>query len=119
MGRDFWDDPLAVVPLLDATAALALSELVHAGEAEAIALALERGVRRILMDDLAGRRLAKQAILQPIGTLGFLVQAGRTQRITSLTDHLDPLDAAGFRMTAGPRLRALELAAATESDANP
>ena len=107
---------LTVAALEDASVALALSELVDAGEAEAIALALERKVERILMDDLAGRRLAKQVGLQPVGTLGFLVQARRTERIADLPGCLDVLETAGFRMTAELRTRVEQLAIAAGSE---
>lgn len=45
------------------------------GEAEAIAIALERGLKYILMDDGDGRAAAWRAGLVPMGTLGLLEKA--------------------------------------------
>ena len=43
------------------------------GEAEVIALAIELGADRVLLDDLDGRRLARRIGLIPVGTLGILL----------------------------------------------
>ncbi|MCW5909182.1 MAG: hypothetical protein KIS94_15055 [Chitinophagales bacterium] len=49
--------------------------LVDEGEAEAIVLALELHAELLLMDDLAGRELAKENGLATKGLLGILVEA--------------------------------------------
>ena len=43
------------------------------GEAEVIQLALERGIRRVCLDDLRGRRIAVASGLIVTGVLGLLV----------------------------------------------
>lgn len=48
---------------------------LHAGESEAIALALERGVERIVLDDKQARETADRLGLKVIGTLGLLLLA--------------------------------------------
>ena len=94
---------LFAVELVGPGRASELSELVDPGEAEAIALALERGIPRVLMDDLAGRGLARRLGLTPIGTLGVLVQARRMGIVEELPPLLDALESIGFRMTAALR----------------
>jgi len=87
-----------------------LVELVDAGEAYAIALAIERGITQILMDDLVGRRLSQSRGLAPIGTLGVLVQAKRRGLITDLKPLLDAVESAGLRMTPTLRIHIEQLA---------
>ena len=52
-----------------------------AGEREAIALAEELHADRLIMDDRAGRRVAKQRNLTVIGTLGVLMEAAERKLI--------------------------------------
>lgn len=52
-----------------------LYERVDLGEAEAIVLALEMRIERILIDDAKGRKIVRQYGLRPIGTIGVLLQA--------------------------------------------
>lgn len=44
-------------------------------ESEVIALALEKDIKNVIMDDLDGRRTALKSNLQPIGTLGMIIRA--------------------------------------------
>ena len=46
---------------------------LHAGESEAIALALERGIQGIILDDKQAREIAAELGLKVIGTLGLLI----------------------------------------------
>ena len=101
---------IAVVEVADREAAAALEELVDQGEAHAMALAIERGIKRLLMDDLAGRHLAQARGLTPIGPLGVLVNARREGLVEDIAPLLDALDEAGLRMTPGLRRRVEELA---------
>ena len=67
------------------------------GEAAAIALALELGFTRILMDESDGRAAAKAMGLQPVGVLGVLLRAKHERKIVSLTDEMVRLkQEAGF-----------------------
>ena len=56
-----------------------LTEKLHKGEAEAIALALELKadlINLIILDDKKARRIAKSLELNVIGTLGILIDIG-------------------------------------------
>ncbi|MGB5156049.1 DUF3368 domain-containing protein [Desulfobacterium sp. N47] len=50
---------------------------LHTGESEAIALALERGIQGIILDDKHAREIATDLGLKVIGTLGLLILAKR------------------------------------------
>jgi hypothetical protein len=57
------------------------------GEAEAIALALERGITAILVDERAADAAARSMGLKPLGVLGILLQA----KAAGLVDLVVPL----------------------------
>ena len=59
----------------DARLVALLEEFIDTGEAEAIALALERDADLLLVDDRDARNLAKRLGLQVIGTLGVITLA--------------------------------------------
>lgn len=68
-----------------------------AGEAEAIALALELpGASPILLDDAAGRRMARDLGLLVIGSAGVLVVAKGAALISTVRPLLDDLRTAGL-----------------------
>ena len=91
---------LVVVRAVDDEATVAtLARVVDPGEAAAMALALQLEVRGLLMDDAAGRKLAKARGLLPVGTLGLLVAAVREGLLPALGPELDALERAGFRMS--------------------
>ncbi|OUL20145.1 nuclease, partial [Nostoc sp. RF31YmG] len=54
------------------------------GEREAIALALETGEQRILLDEREARQVAENLGLQAIGTLGILLLAKNRGVITQV-----------------------------------
>ncbi len=58
------------------------------GEAAAIALAIEKDITGILMDEADGRAVAKAMGLKPIGALGVLLRAKREGRLPSLSDEM-------------------------------
>ena len=62
------------------------------GEAEAIALAIEVGADTVLLDEAAGRDVARQRGLFPIGILGVLLQAKRQGFLDSIRPLLDRLE---------------------------
>jgi hypothetical protein len=57
---------------------------LHAPEAEAIQLAIEKAAALILIDERAGRRVATKLGLHPVGVLGVLIQAKRKAFIPSI-----------------------------------
>ncbi len=72
---------------------------LDAGEAEAIALAVEIHANFLVIDEWKGRRVAKQEGLQVIGLIGILLTARRKGIITEIKPILYELaDVAGFRL---------------------
>lgn len=61
------------------------------GEREAIALALEIGEGRILLDEREARQVAQRLGLQVIGTLGILLLAKNNQTIPQVRPILDTM----------------------------
>lgn len=68
---------------------------VDAGEASAIAVAIELGCG-VLMDDKAGRRMAKNFGVATIGTVSVLVLAKHKQLIPAVKPLLDQLTQSGY-----------------------
>lgn len=82
---------------LDARLVTALGLELDAGEAEAIALAIECNADLILLDERAGRHAAQRMGLTVTGTLGVLIAAKDRSHLTSLRPVLDALRTeAGF-----------------------
>lgn len=77
---------VAPSPLLDS-----LMEELDRGECEAIALATELGVDFVLIDEAAGRRVAVEHGLTPVGIAGVLVEAKSRGLIPAVRPFLDRL----------------------------
>ncbi len=71
--------------------------VVDDGEAEAIALALEKGWQRIV-DDRKARSWAKRLGIRIIGTAGVLIRAKQAGLIPSVKPLLEAMQQEGFRM---------------------
>lgn len=84
--------------------------LVDDGEAAAIALAHELKVR-IILDDGAGRSVARQFGLSVMGTIGLLLMAKQRGLVPTVRPLIDDLKRHGFYMTEDLRQEALRLAA--------
>lgn len=70
---------------------------IDRGEASAIALALELGIRQVLIDETDGRSAAKAMGLRPIGILGILLRAKDEGKIASVSHEMSRLrHEAGF-----------------------
>jgi uncharacterized protein len=85
---------IQVSDVRDRAAVAALVEDLGAGESEAIVLATELGLP-LLIDDGAGRAVARARGLQVTGTLGMLLEARRAgliERVRPLTDQLRAVD---------------------------
>ncbi len=92
-----------------------LRSIVDDGEAEAIALAKEKGWLLIL-DDRKARTWAKRLSVRVIGTAGVLLRAKRYGLIPKVKPILEALRATGFRLSKTLEEEVLRLA--QESDAN-
>lgn len=73
------------------TMASAIPPELDDGEREAIALALETGEQRILLDEREARQIAQSLGLQVIGTLGILLLAKNQQIIPQVQPLLDAM----------------------------
>jgi predicted nucleic acid-binding protein len=88
---------LQVEEVQDSAMLRILKRGLDAGEAEAIALALENRAKWILLDESEARRIAKDLGLKVTGALGILLRAYRQKRIPSLRTEMERLRGkAGF-----------------------
>lgn len=108
---EFGDCPtwLTVTKPRDQGMVAALRINVDPGEAEAVALAYEKGMR-IILDDRKAREVAHRLGLKVTGTVGLLVKAKQEGVIPAILPLLDDLDANNFRISAAVRAEALRLA---------
>lgn len=87
----------------------ALQQELDAGEAEAIALALEMGAELLLMDEYVGRETAPHLGVRYTGLIGVLIEAKRKGLIRAIKPHLETLrDVAGFRVSDALHIRVLQ-----------
>lgn len=92
----------------NSTLVSSLKILVDDGEAEAIALALEKNCK-IVLDDKQARSIAKRLGLKVIGTIGIFIRAKQNGLINLLEPVLDDLKSNGFRMSADLKAEALKI----------
>ena len=112
VGRAIDEGTISVVPPSEGRRLDGLRTILDHGEAEVIALAIERGLPLILMDDKAGRRTARRLGVVALGTAGLALLAHRRSRIADLAAVLDDFGRAGLFLSPG--VRAAVLAATTE-----
>jgi hypothetical protein len=94
-------------------AALSETAALDPGERAALALALERHILTVLLDEKPARAVAKQLGLRPVGVLGILLEAKQLKLIKELRPLLDALqDEAEFYL--GESLRTDTLRKADE-----
>lgn len=94
--EDGW---LTVIEVENDNLVKALRLELDKGESEAIALALQLGVKQILMDERAGRAKANAMGLSPVGVLGVLLRAKLDGHLSSMKDTMMALQQqAGFRI---------------------
>ena len=82
---------------------------LDAGEREAIALALQLHCR-ILIDERAGREVARSLGIARTGTLGVLISAKKSGLIPSVAPLIDRIVQRGYRLNEAIRIEALRLA---------
>jgi predicted nucleic acid-binding protein len=78
---------------------LILETSLDKGEASAIALAMEHADCLLIIDELKGRKLAKQLGLNMTGTLGIIVEAKVSGHITSVRPLLNKIKQTNFRLS--------------------
>lgn len=87
----------------------ALQIMVDAGEAEAIALAVEKGVR-VILDDRKARSVASRLGVPVTGTVGLLLKAKQAGLVTAIKPLLAALAANQFHISQELVTEALRLA---------
>lgn len=106
---------LEVVEVEDVSRIQSYRRDVHAGEAEAIALAWEIRPDWLLLDDSDGRKLAKAEGLPVLGLIGVLLLARQRGIVSEVRPVLDSLiSEAGFYVSQILRNEALRLAGESE-----
>ena len=88
----------------DQTVVTLVQTALHKGEAEALVLAAELHVERLVLDDQDARRFADRCGLKVIGTLGILLAAKQRGVIASLS--VKALGVVQWRKRVGDRKRA-------------
>ncbi|MFN4253612.1 MAG: DUF3368 domain-containing protein [Saprospiraceae bacterium] len=87
-----------------------LGSQIDIGEASAIALALEIPKSTVILDDWKARQMAERLNLEVTGTLGVIVKAKLTGKISSIKPLLEKIKNTNFRLSADLTLKALEAA---------
>ncbi len=100
-----WIHPVEIQDL-DLKKALML--LLDEGESAAIVLALEQKASLIIVDDYDARVVAREYGLKVTGTIGLLLRAKYTGKISSLRNELDGLKESGFWLSEELYQRALK-----------
>lgn len=77
-------DFLTMEKISDKNLVESLEMQIGYGESEVIALALERKITRVLMDDKQARKIAESLGLKVMGTLGVLILAKEKQLIAEM-----------------------------------
>jgi uncharacterized protein len=109
LGLTFPDFIRIVAPAKVAEALIGNQKL-HAGEIDALSLAVEQKADAVLMDESAGRTAAAGLGLHSIGILGILIQAKKTGWVPVVGPLLEELQSkAGFWIAPSLRQRVLDI----------
>jgi predicted nucleic acid-binding protein len=81
---------------------------LDAGEASAIALAMEYKNSLLILDDQKARKLALQLELNYTGTLGIIIAAKKKQIIPSIKPFIEKIKQTNFHISAELELQALK-----------
>jgi predicted nucleic acid-binding protein len=87
-----------------------LTLLVDAGEASAIALALERPGCTLILDDYKARKTAEKLSVQLTGTFGVLLRAKRQGLVPAVKPLLEQIRQTNFRFSAALEMAVLKQA---------
>jgi predicted nucleic acid-binding protein len=103
-------DFIQIATPVKVSASLVGNRKLHAGEIDALSLAIEKNADVILMDEQAGRITAGGLGLRCIGILGILIQAKSAGLLPEVSPLLDELESqAGFWIAPTLRRRVLAL----------
>lgn len=91
---------LCVQPLVNQQAPQELGQLLDLGEAEAIALAEQLDARFLLIDEAAGRRIARRRGVSVTGVAGVLLSAKASRAVVAVRPIIKELSNAGYRLSA-------------------
>ena len=94
----------------ESSAVLPLVTDLGPGEAEVLALGLERRAAVLVIDDALAREVAQRLRLHHTGTLGILLDAKRAGALALVAPFLDRLQDLGFRVARDTRSLILALA---------
>lgn len=106
---------IKVVKIKNQTVVAKLTKHLDLGESEAIALSMELQSDVLIIDEVAGRSVAKKLGRNIIGMVGVLLEAKKKGYIASVRPYLDKLRATGFRL--GEEVYQLALKLSQESQA--
>jgi predicted nucleic acid-binding protein len=81
---------------------------IDKGESSAIALAIEIPYSTLILDDFKARKIAQQLGLRITGTIGVIVKAKLTGKISSIKPYLDKIKKTNFRISSEIELQALK-----------
>ena len=101
---------LKVKSISNQALAKALRLQLGPGEAEAIALAVELGADRLILDDQRARQIAAKLQIPITGTVGIALRAKHNGLLPLVRPFFDQLRAAGFRLSDRLLQQALQLA---------
>lgn len=90
---------IKVVPIKNRTVVDKLLPHLDLGESEAIALSIELHSDVLIIDEVAGRSVAKKLGRNIIGMVGVLLEAKKKNYIKTVRPYLDNLRRTGFRLS--------------------
>lgn len=89
---------IKVVEIRNQTVVRKLTRHLDLGESEAIALSLELNADVLIVDEIAGRTVAKKLLRSIIGMVGVLLEAKKKGHVAAVKPYLDKLRSTGFRL---------------------
>lgn len=90
---------IKVVPIRNHAIAAKLKRRLDLGESEAITLAIDTNADVLIIDEIAGRMVAKKLVNKIIGTVGVLLEAKKLGFISTVKPYLTQLRHTGFRIS--------------------
>ena len=88
---------ISVLPVHTEAQVQLLLPTLDKGEAEVIALALEKQAELVLIDELTGRKVAESLNLNILGSVGILIRAKQMGEINAVKPFIDEMVRQGVR----------------------